>query len=274
MKPELSIVIVNYNGQRYLQDCFDSIYLQLKGVSFEIIVVDNDSKDDSCNFIKSNYPDVRLFETGINLGFGRGNNLGVSYAQGDFILLLNNDTIILNELSVVLDILKEDESIGVLGIKMLDSNSNYLPAFGKFPNFWNMMVLKKLLKFDYKSANGVFSNERYDVDWLGGSFLLMRRSVYKEVEGFDEDYFMYVEDVDFCRRIANKGYKIVFSTKCSYIHFVGFDVSKNPMLIAGYKMYINKHFYGFKKYLLLYALKMNETVKYLKQKIGMRNFTF
>jgi len=269
MKVELSVIIVNYNGQIYFKDCLDSLYSKLEGISFEIIVFDNNSSDNSCLFIKENYPQVILIESKVNHGFGKGNNEAVKYAKGEFLLLINNDTIVLDNLLPVLNHIKSNANIGVIGINMLNKERKYIPAAGVFPNFNNMFLMKKLLQIDEEFVNGNFSKSSYNVDWLGGSFLLLTKTLYNEINGFDEDYFMYVEDVDFCKKIANKGHLRVFLPNYSYIHFVGFTKSKNPMLIKGYELYISKHFNGLEKLKVMTALKINKLVKKIKSSLNL-----
>ena len=261
----LSVIIVNYNGLKHLENCFDSLQQKLHGIDYEIIVTDNNSADSSCTIIRENYPEVKLIESKENLGFGKGNNLGVANANGKYLLLINNDTIVLDALLPVLDFIKNNAPVGVVGINMRNGTREYMTAAGNFPNVKNMFWLKYLLDKGPEFRSGIFSKDYYEVDWLGGSFLMMQKSIYDEIGGFDEDYFMYVEDVDFCRKIADKGYKRVFLPNYSYIHFVGFSTSKNPMLIQGYKIYISKHFKGFEKAMLLLALKINELVKNIKR---------
>lgn len=269
MKVELSVIIVNYNGQIYFKDCLNSLFNKLEGISFEIIVFDNNSTDNSCLFIKENFPQIILIESNVNYGFGKGNNEAVKHASGDFLLLINNDTIVLDNLTPVLNHLKSNDNIGVIGINMLDKEKRYLPAAGVFPNFNNMFLMKKLLQIDDEFVKGTFSKSSYNVDWLGGSFLLLTKTLYNEIKGFDEDYFMYVEDVDFCKKIANKGKLRVFLPQYSYIHFVGFTKSKNPSLIKGYELYISKHFNGFEKPKVLAALKINKLVKKIKSSLNL-----
>lgn len=265
MHPELSIIIVNYNGIKYLRGCIDSLNENLKDVSIEIILLDNNSTDDSCNFIKTNYPNIILIESKINHGFGKGNNEAVKTAKGNFLLLINNDTIVLDSLKPVLEHLKSDQKIGVIGINMLNSNKEYLPVAGVFPNMKNMFQMKKLLQFGKEFKSGIFSQSSYCVDWLSGSFLLMKKETYQKINGFDEDYFLYVEDVDFCKRIGNRGLKRVFLPNYNYIHFVGFNTSKNPLLIKGYEIYVSKHFSGYKRILVSKILKINKVVKKAKR---------
>lgn len=267
MKIDLSVIIVNYNGSKFLENCLDSLNSKLSGISFEIIIIDNQSTDASCAFIKKNYPDVILIESKINYGFGKGNNEAVKHAKGEYLLLINNDTIVLNELKPVLELVKKDSSIGLAGINMLNANKEYIPAAGNFPNLKNMFQLKKLLDISLEFKTGIFSKFQYEVDWLAGSFWIIPRKIYQEINGFDEDYFMYVEDVDFCKRVADKGYKRVFLPQYNYIHFVGFSNAKKPLLIAGYKIYITKHLQGFNKIVCLTALATNKLVKKIKKSI-------
>lgn len=265
MNTTLSVIIVNYNGLKYLKNCFDSLHENLKGITFEIIVLDNNSQDESCSFIKTHYPGIKLIESKVNYGFGKGNNEAVKQSVGDFLLLINNDTIVLDHLQPVLDHLKADTSIGVLGINMLDANSRYLPVSGNFPNVANMFRMKKIQCHSAEFSTGNFSKPEYEVDWLSGSFLMMTKKVFEEVGGFDEDYFLYVEDVDLNRKIADKGYKRVFLPAYKYIHFVGFNTSKNPLLVKGYEIYIAKHFKGTRKIAVLLSLKINKCIKNIKR---------
>lgn len=267
MKKKLSVIIVNYNGLKFLDACFKSIYKKLINTDFEIIVLDNNSSDDSCNFIKTHFNKIRLIESKVNLGFGKGNNEAIKYAKGEYLLLLNNDTILIDKIDTILDLIQENEKYGVVGINMLDKNRKYLPAAGNFPNFYNMLQYKKLINLGVEFKRGFFSKNIYEVDWLCGSFLLIPQKIYLEVKGFDEDYFMYVEDVDLCKKISNAGYKRIFVSNLSYIHFVGFSMKKNPFLVKGYKTYINKHIQGYKRPFVLFALFINSIVKNIKMSI-------
>lgn len=265
MQPELSVIIVNYNGLNYLKDCLDSLDDKLKGIPNEVIIIDNNSKDKSCEYIRTNYPNVKLIDSKINYGFGKGNNEAVKKAQGNYLLLINNDTIVLDSLKPVLDYLIADENIGVVGINMVNGNKEYLPVSGVFPNVSNMFQMRKLLEINSEFISGKFSQKNYEVDWLSGSFLMMKKETFKKINGFDEDYFLYVEDVDFCKRIASIGLKRVFLPNYNYIHFVGFNASKKPLLVKGYEIYISKHFNGFNKLIVSTALQINKVVKKVKR---------
>lgn len=267
MKIQLSLIIVNYNGLKYLKDCFDSFYAKLENIAFEIIVIDNNSSDASCQYIKDNYSEIILIESKINHGFGKGNNEAVKRAKGEYLLLINNDTILIDQLKPVLDFLESDKNVGAVGINMLDANRHYIPAAGVFPNKRNMLQLKKLLDVNSDFINNKFTKNNYDVDWICGSFMMVPKHVFEKINGFDEDYFMYVEDVDFCKKIENIGLRRVFLPNSSYIHFVGFKKSKNKMLINGYKTYISKHFKGIEQLAMLAILQVNNFVKTMKSSL-------
>lgn len=260
MNIQLSVIIVNYNGLRFLDDCFQSLYDKLSSLTYEIIVLDNHSTDESCAFIKKNHPTVRLIESNINYGFGRGNNEALKHAKGDTILLLNNDTILLDSIDELIVKLDQDPSVGVIGIQMLDKYQRYLFSNGNFPNFYNMLRFKNILLINSDLSNGNFPKNEYEVDWISGSFMLMRKRVYEEVKGFDEDYFMYVEDVDLCKKIEKIGLKRIFLPNYRYIHFVGFNTSKNHLIVKGYKTFIKKHSSGLSKILLTTAILLKSVI--------------
>lgn len=264
MKKKLSVIIINYNGLIFLDTCFNSLYDKLKNIDFEIIVLDNNSSDDSCAYINKNFPKIKLIESKVNFGFGKGNNEAIKHAKGEYVLLLNNDTILIDRIDNALKLLDENNDYGVVGINMLNKDREYIPAAGNFPNFYNMLQFKRIIDLGIEFKKGGFSKELYEVDWLCGSFLLMSQKVYHEINGFDENYFMYVEDVDLCKKIANAGYKRIFVPNLSYIHFVGFNFKKNLLLVKGYRIYINNHTKGFKKFFVLFSLFINSIVKKIK----------
>ncbi|MFV0199871.1 glycosyltransferase family 2 protein [Empedobacter falsenii] len=262
----LSVIIVNYNGKDYLDNCIQSIYNQFSTKNIEIIIVDNNSTDQSVAFIKNRYKDIVLIESKQNLGFGKGNNLGVKNAQGKYILLLNNDTILLDKIDDCITYLEDNHDVGVIGINMLNAKKEYLLAAGDFPNVLNLIRFKKLFKSTPEFISGNFSQKYYDVDWLTGSFLMMKKNVYQQINGFDEDYFMYVEDIDICKKIASINLKRIFIANKSYIHFVGFNREKNKFIIEGLKIYIKKHHKNFfENRILSCALILSKVIKFIKK---------
>jgi len=263
-KKELSIIIVNYNGEYYLENCLDSIYKYCSSIRFEIIVVDNNSSDKSVSTIKEKYPEVNLIESKENLGFARGNNLAAKEAKGDCFLLLNNDTILLDHLKPVLNLITTDNTIGVVGIKMLDRNEIYKKSVGNFPKIISLLFFSKLFKNKKGFEKGNFTENKLEVDWIEGSFLFLKKELYTKINGFAEDYFMYVEDVDLCKKIALQGKKRVFLPNLSYIHYGGFNKSKQHLLIEGYLIYVAKYF-GRLKFVGIIILKIKKIIfKFIK----------
>ena len=128
-----------------------------------------------------------------------------------------------------------------------------------------MFQLKRLLDVNSDFTYNKFSKNSYDVDWICGSFMMLAKDTFEKINGFDEDYFLYVEDVDFCKKIEKIGLRRIFLPTFSYIHFVGFNKSKNKMLIKGYRTFILKHFKGFEQWILLAILQTNNLVKNIKR---------
>lgn len=260
---ELSIIIVNYNGKEYLKDCFDSIEKYCSKVHHEIIVVDNLSTDGSQDYIRQNFPNVHLIENKENTGFAKGNNIGVRKAQGEVILLLNNDTILCNDFTPIIEEVKKDD-VGAATIKMLNGDKKYTPSFGKFPTPFGLLRIANMNDNRKDLVSGDFRKEVYHMDWVSGSFLLVTKEDWNQVGGLDEDYFMYVEDVDFCKKLQNLGKKMLLYPAYSYIHFVGFNSSREFKLIKGYKIYASKHFSFFKRTVGRSMLVINTLVKRFK----------
>lgn len=257
---ELSIIIVNYNGKHFLKECLESIKIHCSSLSYEVIIVDNLSTDGSQKLIKSTFPEVHLIENQSNDGFARGNNLGVRKAKGEVILLLNNDTILKDDLSEVVAEVKKEE-VGAATIQMQDSDEKYVPSFGKFPSPLGLLKIASTIDTRPDLISGKFTKLVYAVDWISGSFLLVKKKDWNALGGLDEDYFMYVEDVDFCKKIHNLNKPILFYPEYSYIHFVGFNPKRELKLINGYKIYCDKHFNPLNAVIGKLCLKINYVYK-------------
>lgn len=215
-KIELSFIIVNYKTPHLTKDCISSINSLNCNFNYEIIVVDNYSNDNSYSIIVENSEKTKWIQSNDNVGFGRANNLGVSHSKGKFILLVNSD-VVLNKISIeyYLDRLKKDSSIGVIGCKLLYEdqtfqNSTYYDV-GEY-----ISILKNNILFEY-----FFPYKKKDLDAIMGAFMLMKRSIFDESGGFDPDFFMYAEELELCKRIKSRGYKIVYDDKFSVIHKIG-----------------------------------------------------
>jgi len=238
---DLSIIIVNYNGSEFLESCFDSIYDKVEDVSFEIIVVDNASKDDSVSVIKNYKKDVLLIESKENLGFAKGNNLGFENSRGQYILLLNNDTVLHTNVRDGIDLINNNDNIRIVGAKMFGKNGEYRFSAGHFPSYKNIYKISNLIKKDSGFSNGSMTNCPHLVDWVEGSFLLTSRKTYKENNGLDPNVFMYGEDVDFCMDSFLKGGKTIYLPNISYTHYGGYNVSRYKHLIEGFRRFNIKY---------------------------------
>ncbi|MEP7267117.1 MAG: glycosyltransferase [Saprospiraceae bacterium] len=228
---DLSVVILNYNVRYLLESCIQSVQNAIIDLSAEIILVDNASTDESVKMVKELFPSVVIKENATNLGFAKANNLGVLHASGDYILILNPDTIINKEaIQACLGFLKENAHVGVTGVKMLDGNGKYLRESARgFPDLWSSVSkfigLGKLFpKSDffnhYYLADRGHAN-RIEVEVLTGAFMILSKQDYLDMGGFDEDFFMYGEDIDFCRRMRKQNKKLFCLCDQQIIHLKG-----------------------------------------------------
>lgn len=234
---KLSVIIVNYNVKYFIEVCLHAVQRALTKIEGEIIVVDNNSKDGSCDLIRNKYPNVRLIENKDNLGFSRANNQGVAIAKGEYILFLNPDTVMpedfLEHLTQYLD--KHPET-GSIGPKLIDGKGQYAPDGKKsFPTlsvaiFKTTGVNKIFSKSPYFNkyyAVHVGEDEVAEVDMLSGCCMMVRRGVIDKIGGaFDESYFMYCEDFDLSYRIKQAGYKNIYYPKTTLIHYKGESTRK------------------------------------------------
>ena len=224
----LSIIIVNYNGKRFLADCLDSIARHIP-CPHEVIMVDNASIDESCAFIREHYPAVRLIESPINTGFTGGNNLGARSAKGPLLLLLNNDTKLLSDIVPAMNEF-EDATLGVLGCRLFYGDGRQQLSFG-YDHTPLRLILSWLGLGALKIAPTIFQRNQIEhlayeyphpcVAWVSGAFLLTRKTLWNRLEGLDESYFMYVEDVDYCKRIRDMGYRVAYSPSVQVTHYEG-----------------------------------------------------
>lgn len=237
---DISIVIVSYNVKYFLDQCISSV-LQSRGVdAIEIIVVDNASADGTQAFIESKYPNVNFIYNKENVGFSQANNQGVEQAKGEFVLILNPDTLLSTDtLATCLqrhnELTKEGISVGMLGAKMFDGSGTYLPESKRgfptpFVSFCKIFGLSNLFPTS-KIWNGYYlghlsSEENQQVPILTGAFMFLKRSLYTEVGGFDEDYFMYGEDIDLSYRVEKAGYKNYYIADTKIVHFKGESTKK------------------------------------------------
>ena len=235
----ISVVIVNYNSIDYLEQCIASIKVANSTFKYEIIIVDNHSSDSPSFEFINRYENVRLIRLDENLGFAKANNIGVAQTNGKYILILNPDTLLdENTLEVMYEYMENHTEVGLAGCKVLNSDGTFQLACRRgFPTPWvsftRLFGLQKLFPKSRTFAryNQTFRpiNETYYLDSVIGAFMFVRRSVWDEVSGFDETYFMYGEDIDLCYRISKYGWKIAYVSTTSIIHFKGVSTRRSSI---------------------------------------------
>lgn len=225
-----TIIIVSFNTREILRACLKRLFAQTADLEIETIVVDNCSDDESADMVATEFPQVKLLRSDINLGFAAGNNLGFSLAEGEFVLLLNPDTLLEPQaLQRALAYMEKDPKIGIGGGLLLDRDGNKQPSARCFPSLLNeFLVLSGLAaKFPKSRFFGRFdrswdeSGQAVEVDWVPGAFALIRREALEKVGFFDERFFLYYEEVDLCRRFRTEGWKICYWPDVMIRHWGG-----------------------------------------------------
>lgn len=216
--PELSIIIVNFNDKPYLEECLSSIEENTQNLDFEILIVDNNSSDGSQEFIKQNYPNIKLITNEENVGFAKALNRGLRESKGEFFLFLNTDTVVYpNALSPLLKELKTNPGIGAIGPALLRGENAYQVSFGKSVSFASQIFQKYFLNPFYK-LRLKSSQKRKEVGWLSAACFMTRREILEDVDLFDENFFLYFEDIDLCYRIRKKGWNLLFLPQARVFH--------------------------------------------------------
>jgi len=231
IKIALTIIIVNWNNKKILQDCLESIYSTQNNYSYEIIVVDNNSEDGSAELIKNKFQKVILIENNKNYGFAKANNQAIKITKTDYILLLNNDTVIKQNdcFGNMVRFMKKKPKVGVLGCKLVYSDGTLQSVGGKYTSAWEIFksqvlfikTFKRLKK--NKERDSIFKK----IDCVSGACLLTRREVFDKVGMLKEDYFMYGEDIEFCYRANKAGWEVGVLSDISVIHLHSKSTEKN-----------------------------------------------
>lgn len=224
----LSILIVNYNGKKFLAECLASVR-QYVHCEHEVIIVDNASADDSVAYIRENFPDVTLIASKENTGFTGGNNLAGRAARGDFLLLLNNDTVILSDIAPALARFQQS-GVGVVGVHLCYADRRNQPSVGyehtplRLLCSWMGLSGVTSLPTMFRSLEtdqAFYLKDQADQAWVSGACLFTRRSLWEKLSGLDERYFMYVEDVDYCHRIRAEHYTVDYVSAVDVLHYEG-----------------------------------------------------
>lgn len=236
---EISVIIVNYNVEHFLEQCLNSVYNAFKNCTGEVFVVDNNSHDGSIEMVKSKFPDVILFDNKENLGFSKANNQAIRVSKGKYVLLLNPDTVVEEDtFRKVIDFMDEHPNAGGLGVRMLDGKGHFLPeskrgiptpevAFYKI--FGLSSIFPKTKKFGRYHLGYLSEFEPNEIEILSGAFMLMRKEALDKVGLLDEDFFMYGEDIDLSYRILLGGYKNYYLPTTRIIHYKGESTKKSSV---------------------------------------------
>jgi GT2 family glycosyltransferase len=237
-RPDLSVVIVNYNALAYVQRCLDSLAEGAAGLWWEAVVVDNASREGGVERLAQDYPNARVIRRAANGGFAVGVNAGIAAARADVVLLLNPDTVVRpGALLRMLGYLREHPDIGVLGPRIENPDGTLQLSCRSFPTFWTGLfnrysLLTRLLPGNRFSARYLLTYWDHasirDVDWLSGAAMMIPRQTFDRVGRFDEGYFFAIEDVDFCRRVHDAGLRVVYFPDATVMHAIGGSARTAP----------------------------------------------
>lgn len=274
---DISIIIVNYKSWYHLKDCLQALKdIQTDAFSFEVVVVDNCSNDGKIDSFRKDFSEVHFVENSGNNGFANGCNFGASHAQGAYVFFLNPDTIA-NEraLSELLAFAKAHHTVGIVSCHQKNQNGSYEKVTRFFPSIFTLFGATRAL---YKLFNTSRIERQYDKntptmypDWVSGSVLFMSRNWFDQIQGWNEDYWMYYEDVDICKRVTIANGKIALLQNVEIIHnhggasrinFTTASLTKTEVIISKH-VYVRNHFKGIERFLLLLLLIMSTLVSKL-----------
>lgn len=254
---DVSILIVSYNTCKLTLDCLQSVYASETEYSYEVIVIDNDSKDDSVRQIEQCYPQARLIRNEENTGFAKANNQGMEIAQGRYVLLLNSDTVIQPDtLEIMLSFMDSRPDVGASGCKVILPDGSLDKACKRgFPtpsaSFYYAFGFSKLFpnnpRFNQYQLGYLSPDEEYEIDCLVGAFMLVRKETIDEVGMLDETFFMYAEDTDWCYRIKQAGWKNYYYPRTTIMHYKRASSRNKPLRITyefhrSMVIFYNKHY--------------------------------
>lgn len=286
-KDLLSIIIVNFNGGKYLDYFLKSIKLYPPPIPYEVIVVDNLSKDFSFEKAKSKYKDFIFIKSKKNRGYGGGCNLGLKYARGNIIVFANPDIVVFPDtFKKLMEEIKNDESVGAVGPKLLNPDGSFQPSCRRYPrfryllfgrrsflskHFKNNPITKEFMYLDLKDKR----DGKVETESLMGAFFMTRREIVEELKGFDEDFFLYAEDTDLCYRMRKKGYKVYYCPSVNVIHYHGksrkyLGIKSIYFLRRSIYLFFKKHYNLniFQKAFLSIGLILGTAYNYFTQAFG------
>lgn len=257
---DVSIIIVNYNGSLMLKECLETLYNFSTGFDCEIIIVDNHSTEENIDEVVKGFSNIILIKNETNLGFSKANNIGLKIAKGKFVLLLNNDVYFTeNSIKKVLEFADRQPEKSFVGCKLLNPDGSWQASSSSFPNIINIVASNLFLYLLFSNSRllnkyylqNLDVNKPVKVDYVLGAFLFSRREILLSLNGFDEKFFFYGEDIDLCFRLKAFGGSTIFFPDTSVVHIGGASVKNNQWFkfrnksIAELQFY-QKHFFGLK----------------------------
>jgi GT2 family glycosyltransferase len=260
---DLSIAIVSYNTKEILLDCVNSVRAHTTTIAYEVIVVDNDSRDGTLPAIKNIHPEIRIIANPDNRGFARAVNQALAVSRGRHLLLLNSDTIVRDQaLATMVAYLDEHLDVGAVGCKQWTGDGHLSQTCFPFPSIRDHLFYSALfrrvaptMQAAAAATHAVDCTQSQDVDWTNGACLMVRRSLLQQLGGLDEEFFMYFEDVDLCRRLRQRGFRVRHLAEAEIIHFIGRSSGRDHERLQlvwefGRIRYIEKHFSPVKRRLM------------------------
>lgn len=266
--PELSIVILNYKTKDITEACIHSIYKETKQVSFEIIVVDNNSADDSLSMLKKEEEkgNIVLIANKENVGFCKGNNQGVKQAKGAYILLLNSDTVILDGAidKLFTHYRLHEDTIHFLGPQLLNTDGSLQPSCGPSFNLWYSFLALFLKGDSWGGSRKPVTKDEF-VGWMSGACILTKKEYYNTIGGFDETVFMYMDEIDLLYRAREHGYTVAVTPRAKITHIGSASSNKTYPVLQVYRGYL----FLYKKHYSPLELKILKIMLQLKAAIAL-----
>lgn len=249
---DVSIIIVNYNGFELLKNCLLTLFKYTSDINYEVILIDNNSTEGDIEEAIKEFNEIKLIKNEINFGFSKANNIGLKIAQGKYVLFLNNDVFFTeNSIKVILDSAEKLDDKTFIGCKLLNPDKSWQPSTAKFPsalNFITSNFFLYLINPYSKYLNKYYLQKKIinvpvEVDYILGAFLFGSRSVLLNLQGFDERFYFYAEDIDLCYRLKIMGGKTIFNPTTTIIHIGGASVKSNQWFKFKTKRFLNYSFF-------------------------------
>ncbi|OIO45510.1 MAG: hypothetical protein AUJ28_04120 [Parcubacteria group bacterium CG1_02_37_51] len=274
---KFSIIIVSWNVATYLDQCLASLFKYCY-FDYEIIVIDNNSSDQTVALIKEKYPTVKLIVNEVNQGFAQANNQGVDQSTGDFLLFLNPDTeLIDNSLEKAITYLTNHQHLGMLGVNILNSDQTNQISVRKFPSLYSQLITLLKLNNIFPSLNQEYFQKDFDyhktqqVESIIGACMLIKRTVYQAIGRLDNDYFIWFEEVDLCRRLNQKNFPVYYFAETKIIHHGKqsfkqiMTLSRQALFNRSMLIYFKKHQPWWQFMILVILLPLNYLLTFIQQ---------